>query len=130
MPRPERAIRRRPAIILLVSLAAGMPAAGGAAAPEADNARIAAAWMTLRSADCARCHGRDYEGLAAPSIVEYARTQGREMFLRAVLDGDPARGMPGYRGNPRILDNIDDIYRFFLERAGSNSGRGPSSPER
>lgn len=130
MPKARVTIRRRPAVTLLVSLAAGLVAAGGAVAAEADTARLAAAWNTLRSVDCARCHGRDYDGLAAPSIVEYARTQSREMFLRAVLDGDPARGMPGYRGNPRILENLDDIYAYFLERAGVNSGRGPASPQR
>src|SRR6185295_9080497 len=37
--------------------------------------------------------------LSAPSIVAFARTQSREMFLRMVLDGDPPRGMPGYRDN-------------------------------
>jgi mono/diheme cytochrome c family protein len=85
--------------------------------PPLTNAGIARAWQVLRAVDCARCHGKSYEGLAAPSIVDYARTQSREMFLRAVLDGDPPRGMPGYRGNQSIAGNIDDIYRYFLGRA-------------
>jgi mono/diheme cytochrome c family protein len=117
-------------MMLRVSLVAAMLAAGNAAAAETDSARSPTARTILRNVDCARCHGRDHEGLAAPSIVEYARTQSREMFLRAVLDGDPPRGMPGYRGNPRILENIDDIYRYFLERATGNTGRGPDSSER
>jgi cytochrome c55X len=87
--------------------------------------RIADAWKTLRAVDCARCHGKDYDGLAAPSIIEYARTQNREMFVRMVLDGDPGRGMPGYRNNPRVLGSIDDIYRYFLGRAKGNIGEGP-----
>lgn len=81
------------------------------------DAGMARAWRALRALDCARCHGKGYEGLAAPSIVNFARTQSREMFVRAVLDGDPPRGMPGYRGNPWIAENIDDIYRYFLGRA-------------
>jgi mono/diheme cytochrome c family protein len=86
--------------------------------------RIVAAWETLRAVECARCHGKDYDGLAAPSIVEYARRQNRELFVRMVLDGDPSRGMPGYRHNRRVLESIDDIYRYFLGRAQGNIGKG------
>ena len=64
-----------------------------------------------------RCHGKDYGGLAAPSIVEYARTQSREMFDRMFLDGEPSRGMPAYRDNPSIAERIGDICRYFLGRA-------------
>jgi hypothetical protein len=56
-------------------------------------------------------------GSSGPSIVEYARAQSREAFLRAVLDGEPARGMPGYRGNPLVQPAIDGIYRYFKGRA-------------
>jgi mono/diheme cytochrome c family protein len=90
--------------------------------------RIVAAWKTLRAVECARCHGKDYDGLAAPSIIEYARTQNREMFVRMVLDGDPPRGMPGYRDNPRVLGSIDDIYLYFLGRAQGSIGEGPPAP--
>jgi mono/diheme cytochrome c family protein len=89
-----------------------------------NDVRIVAAWETLRAVECARCHGKDYDGLAAPSIIEYARTQNREMFVRLVLDGDAARGMPSYRHNPRVLETIDDIYRYFLGRAEGSIGKG------
>ena len=113
----ERPLCRRCAVRALAALLAGLLGGGAApaAAAEADSTR-SAAWKTLRAVDCARCHGKDYEGLAAPSIVEYARTQSREMFVRAVLDGDPGRGMPGYRSNPRVLEGIDDLYGYFLDR--------------
>ena len=88
-----------------------------AASPALADARVVRAWRALRTLDCARCHGKGYEGLAAPSIVTFARTQSRDRFVRAILDGDPPRGMPGYRGNPWIAENIDDIYRYFLGRA-------------
>jgi cytochrome c55X len=81
------------------------------------NDAIVSAWRILRTVDCARCHGKDYEGLAAPSIVDYARTQSRDMFVRMVLDGAPSRGMPAYRDNALIAGHIDDIYRYFLGRA-------------
>ena len=76
----------------------------------------------LRVVDCARCHGKDYSGLAAPSIVDYAAKQSREMFVRMVLDGDANRGMPGYRSNTYVVENIDDIYRYFRARASGDIG--------
>jgi cytochrome c55X len=78
---------------------------------------IATAWRTLRAVNCARCHGKDYDGLVAPSIINYAKETNREMFVRKVLDGDAPRGMPGYGGNPLITENIDGIYRYFMGRA-------------
>ena len=100
-------------LIVLVFGALGSPSA----ARPLDDPEVASAWRTLRAMDCARCHGGSYLGSSGPSIVEYARTQSREAFLRAVLDGEPARGMPGYRGNPLVQPAIGGIYRYFKGRA-------------
>jgi cytochrome c553 len=82
-----------------------------------DDPQVASAWRALRVVNCDRCHGKHYEGLSAPSIVAFARNQSREMFLRMLLEGDPPRGMPGYRNNPLVSENIDGIYRYFTLRA-------------
>ena len=100
----------------LITLALGS-LCGPSAGKPLDDPALASAWHTLRVMDCARCHGKTYHGSSGPSIVEYARTQSREMFLRAVLDGNPGRGMPGYRGNPLVEPAIDGIYRYFKGRA-------------
>jgi len=84
------------------------------------DARIANAWRVLRVADCARCHGKDYAGLAGPSIVDFAAREEYERFVRMTLDGNPGRGMPGYRSNVYVVDNIDDIYRYFRARAAGD----------
>jgi cytochrome c55X len=97
--------------------------------PPLTNDAIVNTWRILRMVDCARCHGKDYEGLAAPSIVGYARTQSREMFVRMVLDGDPPRGMPAYRDNPLIAGHIDDIYRYFVGRANGAIRAGAPLPQ-
>ena len=97
------------------------------------DARIANGWRVLRAVDCARCHGKDYAGLAAPSIVGYVATQSREMFFRMVVDGDPIRGMPGYRDNAYVTESLDDIYRYFYARANGDIGpeyRPPIRAER
>ena len=114
--------------VLVVAISTGLKADEGHS-PSTD-VRIVAAWETLRAVECARCHGKDYDGLAAPSIIEFARTQNREMFVRMVLDGDPPRGMPSYRQNPRVLGSIDDIYRYFLGRAQGDIGKGRPAPTR
>jgi mono/diheme cytochrome c family protein len=119
---------------VVVVIAVGMPARADAEAERTgsqltDDA-IVSTWRALRAVDCARCHGKDYEGLAAPSIIEYARTQSREMFDRMVLDGEPSRGMPAYRDNPSIAERIDDIYRYFLGRADGTIPADPRPAQR
>lgn len=111
--------RRRslPTIALAISIAAYAGEPSECAMTLGNDPGLAAAWQTLRIVDCARCHGKHYTGLAAPSIVEYVRTQDRDQFDHIVLMGDPPRGMPGYRSNPLIAETTDDLYRYFRSRA-------------
>lgn len=118
-------------VALLVAAGPGFAAGADDDAVDGDK-RIANGWRVLRTVDCARCHGKDYTGLAAPSIVRYAFSVSRETFIRTVLDGDPPRGMPGYRANSYVAGNLDDIYRYFQARAGGDIGpdyRPPRSTE-
>ena len=119
-PLMQRMISASHTALLLGCLVLGTNALGDAAqessSPSIDDPQVARAWRALRVVNCDRCHGKDYEGLSAPSIVAFARNQSREMFLRMMLDGDPPRGMPGYRNNPLVGNNIDGIYRYFTLR--------------
>jgi len=85
-------------------------------------------WSTLRAMDCARCHGKDYSGWTAPSLIAAVRDGSRERFDRYVLDGDAVRGMPGYRSQPAVTDNLDAIYAYLLARARGEIG--PGKPDR
>ena len=116
------------AVALAALLLASESTAQEARQPLSDP-QMVRAWNALRTVYCERCHGKDQEGLAAPSIVEYARTQSREAFVRMVLDGDPPRGMPGYRGNALVDGNIEGIYRYFVARA-DGSVDAAARPER
>lgn len=125
--------RRRlgPVIALTLSIGAHAGDPADCAATLGGDPGLAAAWQALRNIDCARCHGRHYDGLAAPSIVDYVRTQSHEKFDHIVLVGDPPRGMPGYQNNPLIADTIDDLYRYFQARASGRicaEARPPSRP--
>jgi mono/diheme cytochrome c family protein len=109
------------AVALCGALAASPVALAGDVAADrsvpAGDAGLVAAWQALRNADCARCHGKNYDGLAAPSIIDYVRLVSRDLFIRKILDGDPGRGMPGYRSVAPIAARIDEIHRYFIARA-------------
>ena len=107
---------------MLLVLAARSPMGHACSRQPIDTPPIAAAWRTLRVVDCARCHGRDHDGHAAPSIIDYVRTQGRDRFVRIVLDGDVPRGMPAYRTNSVVSRQIDALYAYFSARAHGDIG--------
>jgi mono/diheme cytochrome c family protein len=90
-------------------------AAQGAPLGEADE--LARGRAALRAMDCARCHGRDYDGWAAPSLVAAVRDAPRERFDRFVLDGNIGAGMPGYRGQPLVVRELDAMYAYLKARA-------------
>ncbi len=71
----------------------------------------------LRAMDCARCHGRDFDGWAAPSLLAAVRDGSRERFDRLVLEGDIGRGMPGYKGQPLVVAELDAIFAYLRARA-------------
>lgn len=98
--------------------------AASAAAAAADVGELTRGWSTLRAMDCARCHGRDYEGWTAPSLLAAVREGSRARFDRYVLEGDIGRGMPGYRSQPAVTSNLDAIYAYLLARATGGIGRG------
>ena len=105
-------------------LAAGLSLAvgsTGAAAP----GELARGWAALRAMDCARCHGRDYGGWAAPSLIAAVRDGTRERFTYFVLEGDPVRGMPGYRAQPVAVTELNAIYAYLLARADGSIAAGP-----
>jgi len=105
---------------LLLCLAGLARAASGEAAsagPSAGDSAERQGWRIVRAMDCARCHGPHYTGLAAPSIVAYAKTQSRERFVAAILRGDPGRGMPGYANVALVADHIEQIHAYFKGRA-------------
>ena len=105
-------------IIYLLAVPAG-------SAAEADKvAEYRRGWAALRAMDCARCHGRELDGWAAPSLLAAVRDSPRERFNRLVLDGDMARGMPPYRSQAVVTTQIDAMYAYLLARALGEIGPG------
>ena len=98
--------------------------AAAATADDGDPARqdtLARGRVVLRAMDCARCHGRDYTGWTAPSLVAAVREAPRQRFDHFVLEGDIVRGMPGYASQPLVVAELDAIYAYLCARAGEGA---------
>ena len=81
-------------------------------------------WSALRAMDCARCHGRDFDGSSGPDLVAAVRDGSRERFDRIVLEGEIQRGMPGYRSQALVVIEIDAIYAYLRARADGLTATG------
>lgn len=112
----------------IASLVALLLAAPEVRAAEGERAALLArGWAALRAMDCARCHGREYDGWAAPSLIASVRETTCERFGRLVLDGNVERGMPPYRTQPVVVAELDAIYAYLLARAQGEIGPGNPS---
>jgi mono/diheme cytochrome c family protein len=94
---------------------------------QADIARGRAA---LRAMDCARCHGRDYAGWAAPSLIVAVRDGTYARFVHFVLHGDPTRGMPSYRSQPLVVTELDAMYAYLICLSEVSAATAASSARR
>ena len=94
----------------------------------ADAAALAATlqrgWAALRAMDCARCHGRDLDGWSGPNLIAAVRDGSRERFDRFVIDGEIARGMPGYESQALVMRELDSIYAYLRARADGTVAAG------
>jgi mono/diheme cytochrome c family protein len=120
---------RAPTLAALALFAASAGAAADGAGSERQ-AVLTRGWAALRAMDCARCHGRDHDGWAAPSLIAAVRDGSRERFAHFVLEGDVARGMPGYRSQPLVVAELDAIYAYLCARADGAIGAGAPAPAR
>jgi hypothetical protein len=115
----DEAARLRRRVALVVGPASAASAAPTAAPSSVVNRETswATALRTLRTLDCARCHGRDHDGPGGPSLVAFAGTATRDQFAAAVLEGNAGRGMPPYRSNDLAVATVGDLYVYFKARA-------------
>lgn len=90
---------------------------GGAKGDTKVDEKTVAGWRAIRALDCARCHGAKFEGQVGPSLLKSAKERDAESFKRLVLEGNPGAGMPAYKANKTVADNIEGIYAYFKGRA-------------
>lgn len=101
----------------------GQSAQTGEGGGKADEKTVAG-WRAIRALDCARCHGAKFEGQVGPSLLKSAKERDAESFKRLVLEGNPGAGMPAYKENKTVADNIDGIHAYFKGRADGSVPEG------
>jgi mono/diheme cytochrome c family protein len=112
-----------------IVLASALLVSGAASSQARVDPAIYAAWQAMRQLDCARCHGRDYTGSVGVSLLESARTRSREEFVRLLLDGNLARGMPPYRSVALAAENAEGMYAYLAGRANGTIPAGTLTRE-
>lgn len=73
-----------------------------------------------RAAACDRCHGANQEGMVGPSLITSLKTLSKEEFKRTVIDGRNEKGMPSFKENSQLMDNIDNLYRYLKGRSNGD----------
>ncbi len=79
-------------------------------------------WQTYRTTGCGQCHGGAGQGGAAPSLVDRLKTIDQAQFNKSVLEGKNL--MPPWKGNPKVVENIDKIYAYLKARSDGALGEG------
>ena len=74
-------------------------------------------FRTWRQAACDRCHGANQEGMVGPSLVESLKVLSKDDFIATLTNGRPEKGMPQWKENPTVMDNINQLYAYLKGRS-------------
>ncbi len=74
-------------------------------------------FRTWRAAACDRCHGANQEGLVGPSLIESLKVLTKEEFVKTVTEGRLERGMQSFGNDPRVMENMDNLYAYLKGRS-------------
>lgn len=74
-------------------------------------------FRTWRALACDRCHGPNQEGLVGPSLIASMKVLNKGQFKKAVLEGNPAKGMPAMKDSKQVVENIDNLYAYLKGRS-------------
>lgn len=74
-------------------------------------------FRTWRAAACDRCHGPNQEGMVGPSLIERLKVLTADEFKATVLEGRLDKGMPSFGENPKVKQNIDQLYAYLKGRS-------------
>lgn len=77
-------------------------------------------FRTWRAAACDRCHGANQEGMVGPSLLESLKKLSREDFILVVTEGRLEKGMPTFKENKQVTDNIEQLYRYLKGRSNGD----------
>jgi mono/diheme cytochrome c family protein len=83
---------------------------------------------TVYTASCMACHGPDGVGSSfAPSLLRAAERRTFDDFTESIRDGraiQPTMIMPPFGDDERVMNHVDDLWRYLKARADGALGRG------
>lgn len=74
-------------------------------------------FKTWRAAACDRCHGPNQEGMVGPSLIESLKVLSEDEFKTTILEGRLAKGMPSWKTNKKVVENLDALYAYLKGRS-------------
>lgn len=74
-------------------------------------------FRTWRAAACDRCHGANQEGMVGPSLIESLKRMSKEDFMKTLTEGRLDKGMPSWKTNHQVMDNMDHLYAYLKGRS-------------
>jgi mono/diheme cytochrome c family protein len=77
-------------------------------------------FRTWRSAACDRCHGANQEGMVGPSLIDSLKRLSKDEFANTVLNGRLDKGMPSFKDNKQVADNIERLYVYLKGRSNGD----------
>lgn len=80
-------------------------------------------FKTWRSAACDRCHGANQEGMVGPSLIDSLKRLSKDEFVTTVTNGRLDKGMPSFKENRQVVDNIDRLYAYLKGRSNGDIKR-------
>ena len=74
-------------------------------------------FRTWRAAACDRCHGANQEGMVGPSLIASLKTLSKDEFVKTLTEGRLEKGMPAWKTNKQVMDNMDHLYAYLKGRS-------------
>ena len=74
-------------------------------------------FRTWRAAACDRCHGANQEGMVGPSLIVSLKTLSKDEFVKTLTEGRLEKGMPAWKTNKQVMDNMDHLYAYLKGRS-------------
>jgi len=81
------------------------------------DARTLDGFHTWRAAACDRCHGANQEGMVGPSLINSLKVLTKDQFKTTVTEGRLPKGMPSFKTNKKVMENLDALYAYLKGRS-------------
>jgi mono/diheme cytochrome c family protein len=74
-------------------------------------------WKTYNGGGCGACHGQGAKGAVGPNLGESVTQKlTKEEFVDVVVNGRSGTFMKPHKSNKRVMDNLDNLYAYFMAR--------------